>query len=107
MKLSTELMTQPDRTMAFFNTSGIICGVRELSNVLGTICGIRCLQFLILGFPDLLKNISQSFVHKLISLAILPIATNRFLGLHALKQYFNWFIEYLINTFPGSRGSYH
>ena len=102
MKLSTELMTQPDRTMAFFNTSGIICGVRELSNVLGTICGIRCLQFLILGFPDLLKNISQSFVHKLISLAILPIATNRFLGLHALKQYFNWFIEYLINTFPGS-----
>lgn len=102
MKLNTELINQPDRTMAFFNTSGIICGVRELSDILCTICGIRCLQFLILGYPNLLKKLPQSFVHKVMSLAILPIASNRFIGMHALKQYFNWFIEYLINTFPGS-----
>ena len=102
LKFNAELTKQPDKTMAYFNSDGAICSVHELADVLGYICGIRCLQHLSLQHPTLLKRLSASFVHSLLHLAVQSQACNRFVGLHMMKQYFNWFMEYLVNTFPGS-----
>ena len=102
LKFNPDLTKQPGKTMAYFNSDGAVCGVHELADVLGYICGVRCLQHLSLQHPALLKRLSASFVHSLMHLAVQSQACNRFVGLHMMKQYFNWFMEYLVNTFPGS-----
>ena len=102
MKLSSVYLTSPQPSMAFFNTDGVASGVCELADLLSCITGLRSLQFLFLAQPSLLSRMSLSFMHAVLQLALTPRATNRFISLPMNRQYLNWFIEYLINTFPGS-----
>lgn len=102
MKLSSAFLVLPDTSMAFYNTQGIASSLGELADLLSCITGLKSLQFLLLSQPALLARIPPSFMHAVLQLALTPQACNRFVSLPMTKQYFNWFLEYLINTFPGS-----
>ena len=96
------LTTIPSPLMPFFNTAPLSLKADLLQDVLLLTQLIHSLHSMITSHPPSVQLLTQNVVHILFRVAMKPIPLNSVLPTSVVKQYFNWFIEYLINTYPGS-----
>ena len=102
LPLAKELMAMPARSMPFFNTAALSLQPHLLQNVTLLLHTVRALHFTILNIPDLVTSLQQNLVVALFRLAVKPVPVNVTFPSSTIRQYVNWFVEYLINTYPGS-----
>lgn len=102
LKLPNELFTMPARSMPFFNTSALSLPVPRLQEAMMALHLVRCLQSILIDVPDLVQSIQQPVIAQILRVAVKPVACNMPLATSVMMQYYNWFVEYLINTYPGS-----
>ena len=102
LPLAKELMAMPARSMPFFNTAALSLQPHLLQNVTLLLQTVRALHFAILNLPDLVTSLQPSLVVALFRLAVKPVPVNVTFSSSTIRQYVNWFVEYLINTYPGS-----
>lgn len=102
LPLAKELMAMPTRTMPFFNTSALSLQPHLLQNVTLSLYTIRALHYTILNTPQLVASLHPTMVSALFRIAVKPVPSNVTFSSSTIRQYVNWFVEYLINTYPGS-----
>ena len=100
--LSNNLFSMPSRTMPFFNTTGLPLRVSSLQDAMIVLHLIRSLHSIFIASPDLVQMLQQPTIAQILRIAVKPIACNMPLSTSVMRQYYNWFVEYLINTYPGS-----
>ena len=102
LKLSNDLFAMPARSMPFFNTSALSLPVPQLQDAMIALHLVRCLQSILVDVPDLVQSLQQPVIAQILRIAVKPVACNMPLATSVVRQYYNWFVEYLINTYPGS-----
>ena len=100
--LNPELFSLPSEEMHFFNTSDLQLSPSELQNVILFLYCVRCTNHLVISNNSLVRNLSTQTISRLISIAVQPLPCNVSFNTLIVRQYFNWFIEYLIDTYVGS-----
>lgn len=102
LRLPNELFAMPARSMPFFNTSALSLPVPRLQDAMIALHLVRCVQSILIEVPDLVQSLQQPVIAQILRVAVKPVACNMPLATSVVRQYYNWFVEYLINTYPGS-----
>ena len=102
IELNPELFALPSIDMRFFNTSDLNLSPSELQNVILFLYCVRCTNHLVISNNSLVKRITSSTMSRLVHIAVQPLPCNVSFNTLIIRQYFNWFIEYLADTYPGS-----
>ena len=102
LPLRKELFTQPSPDMPFFNTSDLPLSPSELQNVIVYLYCVRCINHMVIRNDALARRLSPALLQQLIRIALRPLPCNVSFNTLIIRQYFNRFIEYLIDTYPGA-----
>lgn len=102
LALNEELFTLPAPEMPFFNTSDVCLSPAQLQNSILYLYCVRCVNHLVIGDETLALRLRHETVAELWRTALRPLPCNVSFNTLIVRQYFNWFIEYLIDTYAGS-----
>ena len=102
LPLRKELFTQPSPDMPFFNTSDLPLSPSELQNIIVYLYCVRCINHMVIRNDTLARRLSPALLQQLIRIALRPLPCNVSFNTLIIRQYFNRFIEYLIDTYPGA-----
>ena len=102
LQLREELFTQPSSDMPFFNTSDLPLSPSELQNIIVYLYCVRCINHMVIRNDTLARRLSPALLQQLIRIALRPLPCNVSFNTLIIRQYYNWFIEYLIDTYPGA-----
>ena len=102
LQLREELFTLPSSDMPFFNTSDLTLMPSELQNVIVYLYCVRCINHMVIRNDTLARRLSPALLQQLIRIALRPLPCNVSFNTLIIRQYYNWFIEYLIDTYPGA-----
>ena len=102
LQLREELFTLPSSDMPFFNTSDLTLMPSELQNVIVYLYCVRCINHMVIRNDTLARRLSPALLQQLIRIALRPLPCNVSFNTLIIRQYFNRFIEYLIDTYPGA-----
>ena len=102
LPLREELFTLPSPDMPFFNTSNLTLMPSELQNIIVYLYCVRCINHLVIRNDTLARSMAPSLLQQLIRTALRPLPCNVSFNTLIFRQYFNRFIEYLIDTYPGA-----
>ena len=102
VQLNAELFSLPSPEMHFFNTSDLQLSPSELQNIILFLYCVRCTNHLVISNNSLVRCLRTETISRLIQIAVQPLPCNVSFNTLIVRQYFNWFIEYLIDTYIGS-----
>lgn len=102
LALNEELFTLPAPEMPFFNTSDVCLSPAQLQNSILYLYCVRCVNHLVIGDETLALRLRRETVTQLWRTALRPLPCNVSFNTLIVRQYFNWFIEYLVDTYAGS-----
>ena len=102
IELNNELFSLPSDAMPFFNTSDLSLTPSQLQNTILFLYCVRCVNHLVIANDSLVTRITSATLQRLIQISVLPLPCNVSVNTLVIRQYFNWFIEYVIDTYPGS-----
>ena len=102
LDLNEELFTLPAAEMPFFNTSDLCLNPSQLQNIILYLYCVRCINHLVISNDTLATQLQPEIVQLLWKMALRPLPCNVSFNTLIVRQYFNWFIEYLIDTYTGS-----
>ena len=102
LSLHEEVLSLPTSDMPFFNTSDLSLMPSEVQNCILYLYCVRCINHLLISNQKLVSHIHSATIKQLVDIAIRPLPCNISINTLIIRQYFNLFIEYLIDTFPGS-----
>ena len=102
IKLNSELFALPADSMPFFNTADLPLAPSELQNAILLLYCVRCVNHLVIANDSLVSQITPETLQRLIQIAVRPLPCRVSMNALIIRQYFNWFIEYVIDTYPGS-----
>lgn len=63
---------------------------------------MRCIHHLLISNQSLASQLNPQILQKLIHISTRPLPCNTSFNSLIIRQYFNLFMEYLIDTYPGS-----
>lgn len=104
LALNEELFTLPAPEMPFFNTSDVCLSPAQLQNSILYLYCVRCVNHLVIGDETLALRLRRETVTQLWRTALRPLPCNVSFNTLIVRQYFNWFIEYLVDTYAAPRG---
>ena len=102
LSLREELFTLPSSDMPFFNTSDLTLTPSELQNIILYLYCVRCINHMMIRNDSLTHALSPALLQQLIRTAMRPLPCNVSFNTLIIRQYYNRFIEYLIDTYPGA-----
>ena len=102
LSLREELFTLPSSDMPFFNTSDLTLTPSELQNIILYLYCVRCINHMMIRNDSLTHALSPALLQQLIRTAMRPLPCNVSFNTLIIRQYYNWFIEYLIDTYAGA-----
>lgn len=102
LSLHKEVFSLPTSDMSFFNTNDLSLMPSEVQNCMLYLYCVRCINHLLISNQKLVCQIQSQTIKQLVDIAIRPLPCNISINTLILRQYYNLFIEYLVDTFPGS-----
>lgn len=102
LEIEEELFTLPAPEMPFFNTTDLYMTPGQLQAIILYLYCVRCINHLIINNEELVMELSPKTAQQLWKTALRPLPCNISFNTLIVRQYFNMFIEYLIDTYTGS-----
>lgn len=102
LQVNEQALELPSSDMPFFNTNEISLMPSEVQSIVLHLYCVRCIHHLLISNQSLASQLNPQILQKLIHISTRPLPCNTSFNSLIIRQYFNLFMEYLIDTYPGS-----